>query len=104
MDPNWQPLLQTPPFPEYVSGHSIISNAGATVLSKIYGEKISFRDSSEIEFGVKPRNFDSFYQAAEEAAISRLYGGIHYRPGVKNGIGHGRNIGNFVLGKLKMEN
>ena len=104
LDPNWQPLLQTPPFPEYLSGHSVISSTSATVLSKIYGEKVFFRDSSEVEFGIKPRNFNSFYAAAEEAAISRLYGGIHYRAAIKNGIEQGRNVGNFVVGKLKMEN
>jgi len=104
LDPNWQPVLQTPPFPEYLSGHSVISSSGATVLSKIYGEKVAFRDTSETEFGIKPRSFSSFNQAAEEAAISRLYGGIHYRAAIQEGLKQGKNVGSFVLGKLKMEN
>jgi hypothetical protein len=103
LDPHWRPLLQTPPFPEYLSGHSVISNASATVLSKIYGEKISFRDTSEVEFGIKPRSFNSFRDAADEAALSRLYGGIHYRAAIQNGSMQGVKVGNFVLGKLEME-
>jgi hypothetical protein len=104
LDADWKPLLQTPPFPEYLSGHSVISNAAATVLSKIYGNTVSFRDTSEVEFGISPRNFSSFFNAAEEAAISRLYGGIHYRAAIMNGTKQGREVANLVLDRLKMEN
>jgi hypothetical protein len=98
------PLLQTPPFPEYTSGHSVISSSAAIVLSKIFGNDFSFTDSTEVEFDVAPRSFRSFKQASEEAAISRFYGGIHYSAAIVNGITEGRKIGNYVLSNIKMEN
>lgn len=78
-DQLWQPLLQTPPFPEYTSGHSVISNAAAVILTDIFGENFIFEDTTEIDYGLPIRKFNSFTHAAEEAAISRLYGGIHYK-------------------------
>lgn len=73
-DEDWLPVLQTPPFPEYTSGHSVISKASAVVLTKLYGDHFPFEDTTEIKYGLPSRNFDSFHQAADEAAISRLYG------------------------------
>src|SRR5688500_6116951 len=90
IDEDWVPLLQTPPFPEYTSGHSVISSASAVTLTKLFGENFSFLDSTEVEFGLKARSFNSFKEASEEAALSRLYGGIHYRPAVEHGITEGR--------------
>jgi hypothetical protein len=101
IDENWVPLLQTPPFPEYTSGHSVISSASAVTLTKLFGENFAFRDSTELEFGLTARNFNSFIAASEEAAISRMYGGIHYRPAVENGITQGRALGNYILDKIK---
>lgn len=101
IDGNWIPLLQTPPFPEYTSGHSVLSIASAVTLEKIFGKNFSFSDSTEVEFGIPVRNFTSFAQAAEEAAISRFYGGIHYMPSIINGSDEGRKLGTFVIGKLK---
>ena len=80
IDENWRPLLQTPPFPEYTSGHSVISGSAAVTLTSLFGENFSFTDSTEIEFGLTSRSFKSFDEACTEAAISRMYGGIHYRP------------------------
>lgn len=100
IDENWTPLLQTPPFPEYTSGHSMISNAAAVVLTDLFGDSFSFTDSTEVEFGMTARSFDSFEAAADEAAISRLYGGIHYRPACEVGADIGIRIGEFVLEKL----
>jgi hypothetical protein len=100
IDENWIPLLQTPPFPEYTSGHSVISNSAATVMTKLFGDNYAFTDSTEVEFGMPPREFKSFMQAAEEATISRMYGGIHYMPACKNGKVQGRKIGEFLLSKL----
>lgn len=100
MDHNWQPILQTPPFPEYPSAHSVISTASASVLDYMFGKNFSFTDNSEELFGLKPRSFTSFMQAAKEAAISRLYGGIHFREGVENGVKQGITVGNFVVDKL----
>jgi hypothetical protein len=96
-DQDWAPLLQTPPFPEYTSGHSIISAAAATVLTHIFGDHFSFTDNSEEEFGLPARTFPSFADAAKEAAESRLYGGIHFRDAIENGSTEGVQIGNFVI-------
>ncbi len=99
----WQPLLQTPPFPEYTSGHSVISTAVAEVLTYLIGDQVAFTDDTEVLFELPPRQFASFRRAAAEAAISRLYGGIHYRDAVENGQAQGRAIGDFVIAKLKKE-
>ena len=104
IDENWEPILQTPPFPEYTSGHSVISNAAATVLTEIFGDNFEFLDDTELGYGLPVRSFASFNAAAEEAAISRMYGGIHYRAAVENGIDQGRSVGNLVIEKLEMLN
>lgn len=101
IDEDWTPLLQTPPFPEYTSGHSVVSSAAAVTLTKIFGENFSFLDSTEVEFGLTARSFSSFKAASEEAAISRLYGGIHYRPAIEHGFVQGTALANYVLGKIK---
>lgn len=104
IDENWIPVLQTPPFPEYTSGHSVISSSASVALTKLFGDHYAFTDSTETEFGMPPRNFNSFYDAAAEAGISRLYGGIHYRPAVENGLKQGRLIGDFIATKIKTKN
>jgi len=101
MDVEWKPLLQTPPFPEYTSGHSVVSTAVAQVLDYMMGNHFSFTDDSEVMFEIQPRSFTSFMQAASEAAISRLYGGIHFRDSVEQGQVQGKNIGNAIIEKLK---
>jgi hypothetical protein len=101
IDVKWQPLLQTPPFPEYTSGHSVISSTSAELLSYLIGENISFVDDSEVIFELPPRKFSSFKAAANEAAISRLYGGIHFRDAIENGQDQGIRIGSFIIEKLK---
>lgn len=100
IDENWVPLLQTPPFPEYTSGHSVISTSAAVTLTNLFGDDFAFTDSTEVEFGLTSRNFDSFNEAAEEAAISRMYGGIHYRPAIENGQAEGRELGNYIFDKI----
>lgn len=102
IDAAWMPLLQTPPFPEYTSGHSVISTASAIVLTKLFGEAFSFSDSTEVEFGLPVRRFTSFKQAADEAAISRFYGGIHYKPSIVNGVLEGKAIGDFMVRRLHL--
>lgn len=106
MDKNWRPILQTPPFPEYSSGHSVVSNAAAKTLTSIFGEDFEFEDTSELAYGLPSRNFTSFNAAAQEAAISRLYGGIHYRAAIEEGAKQGVNVGNYINSKLifKAEN
>ena len=101
-DDEWKPILQTPPFPEYSSGHSVVSGAASTVLTSIFGENFSFSDDTELPFGLPIRSYKSFKQAADEATISRMYGGIHYRSAVEVGVGQGRKIGELVSKKLTM--
>ncbi len=101
IDQNWIPLLQTPPFPEYTSGHSVISTASSIMLTKLLGDNFSFADSTEVQFGIPVRSFKSFNEAAKEAAISRFYGGIHYMPSIVNGMDEGSKIGAFAINKLK---
>lgn len=96
IDRNWSPLLQTPPFPEYTSGHSVISATASTILTHLFGDQFSFTDDTEEEFGLPPRKFNSFAQAAKEAAISRLYGGIHFRDAIENGVKEGGQIGELA--------
>lgn len=100
LDPGWQPYIQTPPFPSYVSGHSVISAASAEVMSHYFGDNFAYTDTSEREFGIADRSFKSFRDAAQEASMSRLYGGIHYRCDLEQGNIVGRKLGEYVVGKL----
>jgi hypothetical protein len=100
IDVKWQPLLQTPPFPEYTSAHSVISTAAAVVLSYLLGDNFSFTDNSEEMFQLAPRSYQSFMQAANEAAISRLYGGIHFRDSIENGQAEGKSLGEKIVAIL----
>jgi hypothetical protein len=103
VDDSWVPLLQTPPFPEYTSGHSVISSASAEILSNIYGDAYAFTDSTEVRFGLGTRSYKSFREAAEEASISRFYGGIHFMPAIVNGAEQGKKLGQFVINKVKFK-
>lgn len=100
IDEKWKPLLQTPPFPEYTSGHSVISTATAEILSNFLGNDFSFTDTTETYIGLPARKFSSFRQAADEACISRLYGGIHFRDAIENGREQGLRIARHIIGKL----
>jgi hypothetical protein len=101
LDENWRPLLQTPPFPEYTSGHSVISAMSAELLTDFFGDNFDFLDTSEVYFGLPERYFTSFNQASEEAAISRLYGGIHFRDAIEEGSKQGKLIGQYIIDKVK---
>src|SRR5215210_871258 len=100
----WVPYIQTPPFPEYTSGHAVISAAAAEVMTHYFGDNVHYTDSSELEFGVPNRSFTSVREAAKEAAISRVYGGIHYKHSCDVGHEAGIKVGQFVLQRLKMKN
>lgn len=102
IDADWRPRIQTPPFPSYVSGHAVVSAAAAEVLTDMYGESFSYTDTSEIEFGIPERTFSSFRDAAVEASLSRLYGGIHYRFDNQEGNKVGRRLGELVVTRLQM--
>ena len=97
IDETWMPLLNTPPFPEYPSGHSVQSAAAAVVLTDLFGEDYAFTDHTHDARGLAPRSFASFTEMAEEAGISRLYGGIHYRAAIERGLEQGECIGQQVI-------
>jgi hypothetical protein len=102
MESTWQPYIQTPPFPSYVSGHSVISSASAEVMTNCFGDHFAYTDTSELEFGIANRTFASFRDAALEASWSRLYGGIHYRSDLEQGNILGKEIGDYIVSKLHM--
>lgn len=89
----WMPILNTPPFPEYPSGHSVQSGAAAAVLTALFGDHYAFVDRTHEDRGFAPRSFNSFNEFAQEAAVSRLYGGIHYRMAIELGLEQGACIG-----------
>ncbi|MBR9776802.1 MAG: vanadium-dependent haloperoxidase [Cytophagales bacterium] len=101
IDETWRPILQTPPFPEYTSGHSVISKTSAVLLTSYFGDHFKFIDTSEVYFGLPERAFDSFLIASNEAAISRLYGGIHFRDAIEVGMQQGENIAQYILEQMK---
>ena len=102
IDEYWEPVLQTPPFPEYTSGHSVVSGAASVVLTHIFGDDFAFKDTTEVPYGLPIRSFTSFHKAAEEAAISRLYGGIHYRAAIEVGLEQGRSLGKYMIDQVKV--
>lgn len=93
---DWLSPVATPPFPEYTSGHSVQSGAAAQVLTDLFGEHYSFVDHTHDDLGMTARNFSSFFDFADEAAISRLYGGIHFRSAIEIGVEQGKCIGEKV--------
>jgi hypothetical protein len=101
IDEQWISYIQTPPFPEYTSGHSTTSSSAAEMLTHVFGDNIAFTDSSELEYNLPVRTFKSFRHAAEEASISRVYGSIHYRSGCENGNKQGKQVAAAILAKLK---
>jgi hypothetical protein len=99
----WTPYIQTPPFPEYPSGHSVVSMAAAETLTNLLGTQV-FTDETHIIYGHElfARSYTSFVAAASEAAISRLYGGIHYRYAIENGMEQGRCIGEYLRQRIRL--
>ena len=106
LDSNWTPLINTPPFPAYVSGHSTFSSAASAVLTSLFGPNVSFASQADTAAGWLPvaaerspkvRTFNSFGQAAEEAGLSRIYGGIHFNFDNTEGAELGSGIGSYVV-------
>lgn len=97
IDSKYQPMLQTPPFPEYLSGHSTISTTSAVILTHFFGENYKYTDTVEEQYGLGSRSYTSFMHASEEASISRLYGGIHYMDAITRGQDQGKEVGNWVI-------
>jgi hypothetical protein len=103
IDPNWRPLLQTPAFPEYTCGHSTVSSAAAEALTSIFGDNFSYKDTTELEFGLTTRSYPSFRAAAIENNWARFYGGIHYHSSCITATKYGRKVGDYVSNKLHMK-
>jgi hypothetical protein len=103
LDENWRPYIQTPPFPSYTSGHGTISAAAAEVMTSWFGNNLSFTDTSSLEFGIKSRQIVSFREAAKEAAMSRLYGGIHYHFDNDEGNKAGTKLGDMIVQRLRFK-
>jgi hypothetical protein len=101
IDPTWTPFLQTPPFPEYLSGHSVVSSAVSEILTHYLGDHFEYIDTVEERFGLEARPFKSFKAAAEEAAISRFYGGIHFMDAIDVGVDQGTEVGHWVIKTLE---
>lgn len=101
IEEKWTSFIQSPPFPEYTSGHSTVSSTAAEILTHLFGDKLAFTDSSELAFNLPIRSFKSFRDAALEASVSRVYGGIHYRSGCEAGNKQGKKIVEVILTKLK---
>jgi hypothetical protein len=95
-DPDWEPLLNTPAFPSYASGHSAFSGTAAELLTLIFGDNVPFSSDSEFMPGVE-RDFLNFWEAAEEAGDSRIYGGIHYEFDNLAGLLAGKDLGDYVF-------
>ncbi len=102
-NPDWKTYIQTPPFPEYTSGHAVISAAAAEVMTHYFGDNVAYTDSSELEFGIPNRTFTSVRQAAKEAGMSRVYGGIHYKNSCEVGTLEGVQVGQLIINRLTMK-
>lgn len=96
-DPAWNPYLTTPNFPSYVSGHSSFSGAAAGALAAAFGtDTFDFCVDPDPLMLLTERCFSSFSQAAAEAGISRIYGGIHYEFDNSPAIDAGKQVGWWV--------
>lgn len=104
IDPQWNSFWPEPPFPAFPSGHAIQAAAAATVLTDLYGEQFALVDSAHADrprdrlrdVAFRPRQFGSFWQIAEETALSRFYGGIHTPQDNEAGLQKGRVIGQNI--------
>jgi PAP2 superfamily len=106
IDPLWLPFLVTPAFPEYTSGHSAQSAAAAAELTDMLGDNYAFLDTTPVDHGQAPgasASFASFNAAAQQAAISRLLAGIHFRAALENGLAQGRCIGSTIISRVQFE-
>lgn len=97
IDSTWTTIVSTPSFPEYTSGHSTQSGAMSTIMTSLFGNNFTFTDNTHVTRGISPRTFPSFEAAAQETAVSRLYGGIHFRTANERGVTQGKKVGDRVL-------
>lgn len=97
----WKPFIETPLFPEYPSGHSMVSATAATICNYYLGDDVKILDDTQLAFGLPTRKYKNFSEAATEAGMSRFYGGIHYLHSVRFGLKKGYLVGNYILNKIK---
>ncbi|NWF68608.1 MAG: vanadium-dependent haloperoxidase [Chloroflexi bacterium] len=103
INPRWRPYIESPGFPEYPSGHSVVSGAAAALLTSYFEGARAFSSTNEtITLGTITRSFTSFWAATSESAISRLYGGIHYRAAIENGVIQGRCVGEYIADRVRL--
>ncbi len=100
--PDWEPLIETPPFPEFASGHSVVSTVAAELLTEIFGETYSLIDSTHVSIGLAPRKINTFRDAAMEASLSRVYGGLHYMFAIDKGIEQGLCVKKSIVEKIRL--
>lgn len=103
IDPAWRPYIQTPPFPSFPSGHATVSAAAAETMTSVFGDQLRFTDTSQLEFGISSREITSFRNASAEAAMSRLYGGIHFRFDNELGAAAGKKIGEIIVSRIRLK-
>lgn len=103
VDPSWRPYIQTPPFPSFPSGHATASAAAAETMTSVFGDNLRFTDTSQLEFGIGSREITSFRNASAEAAMSRLYGGIHFRFDNELGAASGKKVGELIVSRLTLK-
>lgn len=101
IDPSWLPFIATPPHPEYPAAHAFITSAVMQAASQVLGDNLAFTDHSYDFRGFPSRSFSSLIVLAEEAGISRLYGGIHYLPSINTGLALGKEMGT-TIGNLSL--
>lgn len=103
IDPSFETVIGTPPFPAYISGHSAEIGAGTKVMIHLFTDEsgdYTFTDLSQIQYGFEARTFDNFYEMAEECALSRYYGGIHYEMDNTAGLDLGYAVGDAVVNDI----
>lgn len=103
IDPEWKPFLQTPPFPEYLCGHSTVSATAAEALTNVFGDNFRYTDTTELEFGIKSRSFKSFRDAAIENNWARFYGGIHFHNSCIISTEYGKKVGDLIVQRLNFK-
>jgi len=101
--PDWKPLIVTPPHPEYPAAHATISMSAATILTRILGDHVSFTDNTYAYRQYPAHHFQSLEEAGREAGMSRLYGGIHYFPSIQAGYAQGEKVGTNIANALVLK-
>ena len=101
IDPAWSSFIPTPPHPEYPAAHAFVTGSVMQAAARVLGNNLPYIDHTYDFRGYPSRSFKSLFAAAEEAGISRLYGGIHYLPSINNGLDMAKEIGNKI-GDIKM--